>query len=376
MNRLWYVFMAHEFGLSLRALYHVLLFNLIVFCTVQIAYGDIARQKAAIKTSEIIQKIIETRRLLKSVYVEYDLIVLEGGRRDHKLSVTEAISQSHSYSRVVHWYDQSLYRFKKSKYDPFLNTYYWSQKGKYRVQDITRKVLIAPGMTKYIASPSIERYCGYIGLLTPERRLDGDINSDVNLRYTAKEYYLPEAFLQSGWQIDNKSKRDSYITLIRETEHVIDQIIVDVALNYSVRNRQIFYKATDKTMHIVGSEFVEYTSGVWLPTKLTVSSTPEQTMYFQVKKLTAVIPEECLKPNFLNGSIIQDESGGIISILPGGEDLLNFTIDRMRLAMPNSDPIQVSWIQKYLVKWQLILGALIFMLVMTLSFTRQMLTKK
>lgn len=325
------------------------------------------QKPAQLLADDVLRRVIATRHSLPSLYVEYELFVLEGGRRSHKLSVVEAMDNEHFYSRIVHWYDQSLYRFRNAKDDPFLNSYLWSKKGRIQTFETVRKVVISPGTNRSIVGPSIERYFGYIGLLTPERSLESDV---VGIGYTAKEYYLPHALTQGEWCIDSERDNNSIVTLVCDNSHVIDRVTVDTSLGGAVRERHIRFKDDTRVMHISGAKFTEVAPGIWLPMEISATSVPTQTLLFRCSTLTAEIPDGCFEPTWPGGSIVVDDSENILAIVPGGNDLLDFTIDRMRLAAAYAER-NSSYVTTRLLVSGVLLVAILFCMSLTIALSRR-----
>jgi len=286
---------------------------------------------------------------LDSAYVEFDVYVEVDGANRLWLSEQEAISDKCHYIRIVHWYNQWLYQFDSPEYDPILNSRLWSDTGIVSIYETVRQAYTSKPIRTYLPTPSIKRYFGHVGLLTPERVLEPHVGipgSDIDVSgYSVRDFYLCSAIENPGeWnliQCDEDSKR----AVIRRAVHdSVDTITVDVGMCCAIINRKIVHKPSGASYTITGSDFQEFSPVFWLPRKIVVNDSGRQKRTFQVTKLTTKIPPEVLNPDISKpGFRVRNEDDGTEYIVPGGEDLLDFTIERMRLAMPPQQSRASIW---------------------------------
>jgi hypothetical protein len=288
---------------------------------------------------QIVEQLEQVFGSISELYVEYDLYVTELERTERKLSVIEAISRGLAYSRIVHWYDQSLYPFDDEALDPYLNSYLWSAQGRVQSYETPRRIIISPGNTQKIESPSVERYFGYLGLLSPERVIETGASSPIqSTHFAARDYYLPWALSRGHWSLKVEADSADRACLMRDDEIVTDRIVVDTT-TLAILERNIKVKGTEWSLNIIGKDFRDV-GGARLPAKLTVHSNLDQTLTLIASKLTTRIPSKYLIPQWPPGSIIVDKSGSIVARLGGGMDLLESTVNRMRLTLGHSTSVQ------------------------------------
>lgn len=298
--------------------------------------------------SSVIDGILIGYNSFSSGYVKYD--VYNDGVRT--LTIEEAIVRDQNYfDRVVHWYSQDLYHFDEERFDPLLNSYYWSKAARVRFHETTRTASVSEGTRQFLPTVSASRYFGYLGILTPERTVDlngtipsiGKSEFDITKftvgHYGVTDYYFPWALSdKSQWRLTPDTEHHNWVILTRDTKHVAELLVVDLDRGCAIVRRQIDEPKLG-TGHLLDcSDFEQLTTDLWLPRRIGLSTkSGDSSMQIVVRKLSNAVPSEYLTPNLQQPGYIVHQSNMPTVIVGRGEDLLDFTLERIQRFLKNQD---------------------------------------
>lgn len=322
-------------------------------------------KRAVPSVESVIGRILNGYQSFSAGYVKYDV----HSERGRTLTIEEAIVCDECYfDRVIHWYSNDLYHFEDERLDPMLNSYYWSRAGRVRFYETTRTASISDGTQRFIPTVSATRYFGYLGILTPERTVDlrGKIESigesEFNAQEFAKEhygvsdYYFPWALADpSQWQLTPSTDRENWAILIRDSKHVSESIVVDLDLGCAIVRRQIDEAELGAGHTIQCSDFVQVTTDLWLPHRISLYSKPDKSsMQLIVRELATTVSTDYSTPNLKKPGYIVHATNAPAVVIGGGEDLLDFTVERIQ----RTREFQKIANQHQTVSWLLLLSAI------------------
>ena len=302
----------------------------------------LATGRVATERDSVVDALIRNWRRLDSIYVEYEVYAPGvNGRIDHKLSCKEAMDRNHHCVTIAHWYIPEPYDLRgRADLDQWLNWRLWTPRSDLQCWETLRRGVVYRSDGAQTISPVIRTYTTYLGKMPPEllKGLDYLRQRAYPIDYSSKEYYLPYALEERGWEPSRDDRNKNIVVLTRKTKYVTDLLTVDLGLGHAIRERAVRSRDGSLRLRIAGADFVEAADGLWLPTRLQTSggelhSAELRATRLQVNKL----PVSVFEKHFPPGTIVGDRQRQRVSVLPGGTDLLDATIERMRLAMEFAD---------------------------------------
>jgi hypothetical protein len=296
-----------------------------------------ARASPPANAQEILSEMKTGFESFDGAYVEYEVYTVTDDKEFPWLSMQEALSDKIYYCRVVHWYYRAMYLIDAAHLDPLLNSYYWSNNGRVAIQEAKGMVNLSKGNRRYIAEPEIGQYFGHIGLLTPERVTQpspGIEGSDAEVvGYNARDYYMCTAISKpEEWELVNFDVKSNHATIQRHIKDSVESITVDRTFRSSIVRRIISHAPSKAKYTIACDDFVQLLPTFWLPQELTVTDTGKGTQIYRVTKILHDIPEIAVKPDSAQPGFRVHNEDGTETIIPGGEELLDAAIERMKLA--------------------------------------------
>lgn len=292
----------------------------------------------------VLKRLGSTFENLRTLYVEYDLYVIEAdGRAAHKTSVIEASGEDRYFRRVIHWYYQfgqeggALYNFDgRAELDPLLNWTIWTPHETRQLWETRREGIVYRSKPITLPIPFVVHFTEHLGRPLARRAAGLDHLDEVPVRYSAREYYFPWALEQPGWRLaETDAPTDTGETLLeRVGTDTIDTLTVVPRLKHAIIDREIRSNDGSFYFRISGDDFVQAAPEMWLPKTLRVKSNEPYTIIMRAQNLVANhLPESIFDQEFPPGTLVDDRVNGKRFQVPGGEDLLDFTIERMGITM-------------------------------------------
>lgn len=281
---------------------------------------------------ELLQNIQSAFSSAFPLTAEFDIFETKNGVRTLQVSGTEAFAKGTSYGKAIHWYDKRFCNVEDESHDELLNTYLWQKgKGRWRIFNNTGKVSHSKGDSKFIEIPLIQRYFGYVGILTPERVVHpGKEAILAGEDWQTKDYYFP-------WCLDNKaewkvefSKDLIGATLVRRNGVFEDRIKATVS-PVKILSRKISFLDDGFTLFITSSDFQPVTEELSLPKSVHVELDKSE-FNFVVKKLSRSWPMQKSFAKWPPGFFVVSKESDEKITIKGGEELLDKAIGRMERA--------------------------------------------
>lgn len=277
---------------------------------------------------------------LDRLYVRYDLLVQANRSPAVKaLTIVEAFSDGKYYNRIVHWYDQSLYQVSSEEMDPLLNSYYWSLDRRVRVHEARREYHVSKGALTETFQLQVKRYLGAIGKLMPEREMFFRANElTAGPLYDARYFYFPHGLAFGTWE--SEALDDSRTRFTRSVANRREILVVQDEPWLFLRERSITNLSSGASVKISFEEHEPVEHRFALPTRITVKQAKQAMLSLNVTKLATNFPEKLLGPEFAPGARVFGQDGRLVGAVPGGQQFLNSTIEKMKRASGGS---QVSY---------------------------------
>ena len=287
------------------------------------------------QAQDIVEVLHNKYQNIPEFRVTFDVFSRLGESKKRQVTITEGYGRKSTYCRVIHWYDDRFFKLLSPRDDLLLNSYYWSAGYSYRFFENTRILRVDRGTYEDDGeTPSIERYTGYFGLLSAERRLSrqfNDSNDPFPGKYSAKKYYLECALLH----------RDRWIVQVLDQERTIltsscDEYIDTLELrspDLLLERRKIedLRRHTKLTLNFL--DYRDVGNGFQLPMRIVVegrASTPEE---LSVTEFGLGFPAGVAHPTVPAGCIVRDIGASQTRFTPGGTELLDDAIEIMRRSM-------------------------------------------
>jgi len=188
-------------------------------------------------------------------------------------------------------------------------------------------------------SPSGELifYTSAVGLAFPEQRqrLDALPQSlseiDASGLIAGYNYFLPYAFRGPGWRIEQGETidgRECVLATRTIPPRTTDKMWIDSQNHYAIRRRLITNGTA--SLDIRSFNFRSYENGIAWPdlVKFESNQQPNRQEFRLLKLRFTDIPKELFEPRLSPGLLVQDNLQGRLYVMPGGEDILEKTIDR------------------------------------------------
>ena len=214
------------------------------------------------------------------------------------------------------------------------------------------------------ASPTGELivYTSAIGFPFPEQhkrleashRPSGEV--DETALITATDYFLPYAFRGPGWHVDKKEAVDgSECLVVTRTikPRTTDMLWVDRQNQDAIRRRRITNGTAFIDIH--SFNFRNYGNGVAWPdlVKFESNQQPKRQEFRLLNVRFADIPNELFEVRLAPGSLVQDNLHRRLYVVPGGEEILEKTINRAEAYLHSGRLVAATstrW-QEYVSEW-------------------------
>jgi hypothetical protein len=186
-------------------------------------------------------------------------------------------------------------------------------------------------------------YLTAFGIPDPDqRRFFNELPDDIELArkalfITAYDYFLPFALRDPSWRILKTEVLDGRecVVLQRSIEDkTIDQLWVDTALHYAIRRRRIEETVGGETeyLELRFYNFEVHSENLPIPKVIHVRrSEPPRRLEYRLSEVRfGERPEETFEIEVKPGYLIRDNLRGKYYLLPGGEEVIEQVVDRMK----------------------------------------------
>lgn len=277
---------------------------------------------------------------LKSLYVEYDVSVFTSAAPAWKLTGTVALALEgrKQWTRTVHFYPGLYEHEERPEYDPILNWILKTNDRFIRCEETTRQAIIRDNHHDPMVGLEIEGYTGYIAYLQPAHAADlqqhraSRDRKGAGVHLGARDYYLPWALHQPGWCAAPKTVRQGGVECLlfeRLDGAAHDRIWLDPRRDFALLRREL-KGPNGESLEFEYANLEAVTPSLCLPKQILVRY-PDRSLSVRAKVVQVNrVPAGVFEPSLPPGTIVKDFQKRKEYILPGGEDLLDFTVERIR----------------------------------------------
>ncbi|WP_145293402.1 lyase family protein [Crateriforma conspicua] len=289
----------------------------------------VSRQEAG----RIIQEIAEVYRAPIALDIEYDVLANDDDGLRRILTIEEAFDAGRYFNRISHWYDQSLYEFSDSKYDPVLNSFYWSSSRIVQFNETQRECHeITPWIDPQLHLDT-RRFLSSVGILTPNR-LSGSL-ADVQeegFAYNGRHFY-PALFVYSDdpWTVERLS--DSRVCVQQKVHGVTDRLMFEFRPFPVLVMRELVNSRRGLQMQFAFQDFVDV-EGAWaIPQRIDIDFDDRPDLRMVMLELSTKVSSGRFAVPVLGGTRYFNSDRELTHVTAGGYDLLDLTAERMEMAM-------------------------------------------
>ncbi|MGC8639204.1 MAG: hypothetical protein ACP5XB_04920 [Isosphaeraceae bacterium] len=281
--------------------------------------------------------IVEQRfASIHNIYADYEAWAFNKASKtfERKLHVQEAMDGERRWMRTVHFYRELYDNSPHPDYDPLLNWILWSRDSEIHFLECSRRAFIRSRRPVVDRIPYINGYFGYLGIAPSDRRAGTDIVDTGLQAWRPRDFFLPWALREPGWRIEPPEpggELRSSVVIGRRLPFGSDRLWLDPRKNYAIEKREMRRPDGVLELGLRYRRLTEFAAGQRLPLEVVVDTgRPRSTLY--AASVLEVNDERFsrLSLEYPPGTVVVDERSGRSTTVPGGDDLLDFTIDRAR----------------------------------------------
>jgi hypothetical protein len=286
---------------------------------------------------EIIANLERAYSAINSIFAEYEIWASDDflAKAERKVHVLEVMDTTRRWKRTTHFYRELYDNNSRPEFDPSLNWILWSTDRDIYFQECARAATILPKSTVLERTPNPEGFFGTLGLVLPDQRASLEIKDTGFDAWTPSDFYLPFAFRLGGWELgptEPTATHDQVLTLSRSCKFGSDKLWLDPKRAHALVKREIRGKSGQLQVRFTFNQLTEQRGGIWLPSEVVVEKStvapPVRFLATRVDVNSTQVSQ--LIPPYPPGSLILDQTTGKTSSVLGGEDLLDFTVQRAK----------------------------------------------
>ncbi|TWT72315.1 hypothetical protein [Crateriforma conspicua] len=313
--------------------------------------GGPYRAKQSVSEATVSKKI----QCLEKVYsqefqahVVYDVVAVKNGVRHRLLTHRTAIDSRNYFGRLTHWYAQQFYRYSDEKFDPLLNSYYWNTDRRIRQFETRRDYILLDKSFVNDRGFGVRRYFASCGIVSPERSSQLAKLQRIDETYNASHFYFPFAFARPGEWTGYRTGEAAW-AFERVVSGVKESLEVSFAGDrIAIEKRQLTSVSGVPMITLEFSEFVNHGELLRLPKRVAVRTEDDQHLVYEVKELHDEFDSSFFTPPPpMPGSRVINGEGEVLRVIPGGLGFLEFTIERMKMALARFRQHKKSTVWEY-----------------------------